>query len=48
MKNRSEEEKTKEILDISPKESDKEASEKGSYENDADRLSSISKDYQIR
>lgn len=47
-KNRSQEEKTKEILVISPKESNKEQSVKGAYENDADWLSSISTDYQIR
>lgn len=41
-------EKTKEILVISPKERDKEPSVKRSYENDADWLSSISTDYQIR
>lgn len=42
------EEKTKEILAISPKERDKKPSVKRSYENDADWLSSISTDHQIR
>lgn len=45
---RSKEEKTKDILVISPRESNKEQSVKGSYENEAEWLSSISKDYQIR
>lgn len=45
MKNRFEEEKIKEILDILSKESDKEVSEKGFYENDVDRLFFIFKDY---
>lgn len=45
---RSKEEKAKDILVISPRESNKEQSVKGSYENEAEWLSSISTDYQIR
>lgn len=45
---RPKEEKTKDILVISPGESNKEQSVKGSYENEPEWLSSISTDYQIR
>lgn len=45
---RSQEEKTKEILIISPKENDEEQRVKVYYKNDADWLSSISTDYQIK